>query len=67
MKHGEKPQKISGWFKDKPLKCGCRYEFRDQGSRRVIEEIGVCENKEERWKKILKEAKSWAPLVNNMI
>jgi len=62
LKNGNLIDKIKAWGTERSPKCGSRYEFKNEGENRIVDEFGFCICEEENWEKIIKELKNKIPL-----
>lgn len=47
-------QKVTAYMMEKPIKCQRKFRFKDEGTVRKVEELGICKESEERWKRTLR-------------
>lgn len=62
LKKGNTIDKIKAWAIETPVNCGNRFEFRNEGDERVVDEVSFCICREENWEKVVEELKNKIPL-----
>ena len=63
LMEGNAWERTKGWFIEKPVKCKRQFKFKNEGGMRVLEEFGICEGDEERWKKGLRDIKEVLEII----
>lgn len=61
LKKGNLTDRIKAWGIETTPKCGNRFEFRNEGDDRVVDEVSFCICQEENWEKIANELKNKIP------